>query len=87
MQVTIYGRPGCPYCTRAIQIAEMLKQKRDDFDFTYTDMYAENISKEKLSEKLGVDVRTVPQVLLDDQYIGGCTEFEAYVAKNGLLLS
>ena len=86
MQATIYGRPGCPYCTRAKQIAEMLKQKRNDFDFTYTDMYAENISKEQLSEKLGVEVRTVPQVLLDNEYIGGCTEFEAHVAKKGLLV-
>ncbi|MGB0894973.1 MAG: GrxA family glutaredoxin [Parashewanella sp.] len=86
MKVTVYGRSGCPYCTRAVQICELLKSKRNDFSFDYIDMIAEGISKEALSEKLNVDVRTVPQVMLDDQYIGGCTEFEQHVTQNGLLL-
>ncbi|MBK8973716.1 MAG: GrxA family glutaredoxin [Hahellaceae bacterium] len=78
MHTTIYGRPACPYCVRAKQIAEVLKKKRDDFDYTYIDMVQAGISPQQLEEKIGQTVRTVPQILIDDTYIGGCMEFEAH---------
>ncbi|CAI8168746.1 GrxA family glutaredoxin [Pseudidiomarina mangrovi] len=78
MRTVIFGRPGCGYCTRAVQIAERLSQQRDDFSFEYIDMYAQGISKTDLEKLTGNPVHTVPQVFIDDQHIGGCTEFEAY---------
>lgn len=85
MKVTIYGRSSCPYCSRAIQISEHLIQTKKDFSFEYIDMIAEGISKETLSEKLNVPVRTVPQILVNGEHIGGCTEYEGYVRSNGLI--
>ncbi|MBE8166937.1 MAG: GrxA family glutaredoxin [Shewanella sp.] len=85
MKVTIYGRPGCPYCSRAIQISEQLGKQHKGFSFDYIDMFADGISKEALSEKLNVPVRTVPQVVVDGNHVGGCTEFEQYVIANKLL--
>lgn len=82
MHATIYGRPGCSYCMRAKQIAELLKTKREDFDFTYIDMSMTGIGKEDIEAKIGQPVHTVPQILIDDQYIGGCTEFEAHARRN-----
>lgn len=78
MRTVIFGRPGCGYCTRAVQIAERLSQQRDDFSFEYIDMYTQGISKTDLEKLTGSPVHTVPQVFIDDQHIGGCTEFEAY---------
>lgn len=45
MYVVIFGRPGCPYCVRAVQLSEQLVEKRDDFKFRYVDIHAEGISK------------------------------------------
>ncbi|MFM2485372.1 GrxA family glutaredoxin [Celerinatantimonas yamalensis] len=77
MQVVIFGRPGCPYCVRAKQLAEQLSESQDDFGYRYVDIYDEGISKADLSKSVGKPVETVPQVFVDKQPIGGCTEFEA----------
>ncbi|MCH7371766.1 MULTISPECIES: GrxA family glutaredoxin [Aeromonas] len=82
MFVEIFGRPGCPYCVRAKQIAEQLTEERDDFEFRYVDINAEGLTKDDLAVKAGKPVTTVPQIFLDEQHIGGCTDFEAYARAN-----
>ncbi|RUO79270.1 GrxA family glutaredoxin [Pseudidiomarina taiwanensis] len=82
MFTVIFGRPACPYCVRAKQIAEKLAEQRDDFEFRYIDMYEEGISKADLEKTVGKPVHTVPQIFIDEQHIGGCTEFEAYAREN-----
>lgn len=81
MFVVIFGRPGCPYCVRAKQLAEQLTESQDDFKFRYVDIHAEGISKADLSKSVGQEVQTVPQVFVDDKPIGGCTEFEAMMRE------
>lgn len=82
MLAVIFGRPGCPYCVRAKEIAETLTEARDDFKFRYVDIHAEGISKADLEKTVGKPVETVPQIFLDQNHIGGCTEFEAYAKAN-----
>ncbi|MBG5949877.1 MULTISPECIES: GrxA family glutaredoxin [Proteus] len=82
MFVVIFGRPGCPYCVRAKQLAEKLSEQLDDFDFRYVDIHAEGITKADLSKTVGKEVETVPQIFIDEKHIGGCTDFEAYVKEN-----
>jgi len=82
MFAVIFGRPGCGYCSRAKMIAETLKEKRDDFNFRYVDIHAEGISKADLEKTVGKPVSTVPQIFVDQEHIGGCTEFEAYAKAN-----
>ncbi len=82
MFAVIFGRPGCPYCVRAVQIAEQLTEQRDDFKFRYVDIHAEGITKEDLAKSADKPVNTVPQIFLDEQHIGGCTDFEAYAKEN-----
>lgn len=81
MHVVIFGRPGCPYCVRAKQLAEQLSDSQDDFGYRYVDIYEEGISKADLSKSVGKPVETVPQVFVDKQPIGGCTEFEAMMRE------
>ena len=72
MKVKIYGRSqGCKYCDRAKTICEM-----NSFDTEFIDVEKENIDAQKLQEITGTVVRTVPQIFVDDQYIGGCDSFE-----------
>ncbi|CDK62495.1 Glutaredoxin 1 [Klebsiella pneumoniae IS10] len=33
MFTVIFGRPGCPYCVRAKELAEKLTNERDDFNY------------------------------------------------------
>jgi glutaredoxin 1 len=82
MFTVIFGRPACPYCVRAKEIAEQLTEKRDDFNFRYVDIHAEGISQADLEKTVGKPVQTVPQIFIDQEHIGGCDEFEAYAKAN-----
>ncbi len=82
MYTVIFGRPGCPYCVRAKELAEKLKNERDDFDYRYVDIHAEGLTKEDLSKTIGKEVLTVPQIFIDEKHIGGCTDFEAYAKEH-----
>lgn len=46
MQTVIFGRPGCPYCVRAKDLAEKLSNERDDFQYQYVDIRAEGITED-----------------------------------------
>lgn len=82
MLTVIFGRPACPFCVRAKQIAEQLTESRDDFEYRYVDIHAEGITKADLEKTVGQPVHTVPQIFVDEKHIGGCTEFEAYAREN-----
>ncbi|AWK13783.1 GrxA family glutaredoxin [Candidatus Fukatsuia symbiotica] len=81
MYTVIFGRPGCPFCVRAQELAKKLAAQRNDFKFSYIDIHAEGISKADLEKSVGKPVETVPQIFIDKQHIGGCTDFEAYAKK------
>ncbi|RUO22319.1 glutaredoxin [Aliidiomarina iranensis] len=82
MLTVIFGRPGCPFCVRAEQIAQRLATSRDDFEYRYVDMQKEGITKADLEKTVGKPVMTVPQIFVDETHVGGCTEFEAYAKAN-----
>ena len=75
-KITIFGRPGCGFCSRAKQLCE-IKQ----FDFKYIDIWAEGISQADLQKTVGAPVSTVPQIFHGKEHIGGYTEFEAFVGE------
>ncbi len=56
MFTVIFGRPGCPYCVRAKELAEKLTNERDDFNYRYVDIHAEGISKADLEKTVGKPV-------------------------------
>lgn len=82
MFTVIFGREGCPYCVRAKEVAERLKQDRDDFNFRYVDIIKEGVSKADLEKSAGKPCPTVPQIFIDQNHIGGFTDFEAYAKEN-----
>ena len=73
---TVYGRPGCGYCVAA---AQLLKSK--NLECEYIDMYAQGISPQELADKIGRPVRTVPQILHGDIYIGGYSDLVPYLKQ------
>ncbi|MGO2415867.1 MULTISPECIES: GrxA family glutaredoxin [Cobetia] len=85
MLAVIFGRPGCPFCVRAKDLAAELTAKRDDFDYRYIDIHAEGISKADMEKTIGKPVDTVPQIFVDQNHIGGFTEFNQYVQDEALM--
>lgn len=69
--VTIYTRPMCPYCVRAVSL---LKQKGVDFEEIDADFDPEK-KKEMVQRANGA--RTFPQIFVGDEHIGGCDEMLA----------
>jgi len=70
----IYGRPDCPYCEQAKML---LKIKGVEFE--YIDLA--EIGKTAAQVTGRKDVRTVPQIYIGGEYIGGFTELQKYFNK------
>lgn len=69
-KVVIYGRPQCPWCDRAKELAA-----REGLNFEYINIRDAGIDGSKLSEICGRPVQTVPQILIDNIYVGGFEDF------------
>lgn len=71
MKVKIYGKTvGCKFCDTAKQICQA-----NSFDMEFVDIEEAGLSVVELSEICGQPVRQVPQIFVDDAYIGGCDKF------------
>lgn len=75
-KITIFGRPGCGFCSRAKQLCEI-----KEFNFNYVDIWAEKISQADLQKTVGKPVTTVPQIFHGQNHIGGFSEFEVFVEQ------
>ena len=75
--VTIYTRPGCGYCARALSL---LEQKGADF----TEIHAggDAVLRQEMVERSGRS--TFPQIFVGEQHIGGCDEMMALERRGEL---
>ena len=71
MKATVWSKYNCPYCDQA---KALLKQRNIPFE---EKKIGDGYTKEDLLEAVPT-ARTVPQVFLDDQLIGGFTELKKY---------
>ncbi|MCA1773096.1 MAG: GrxA family glutaredoxin [Halomonas sp.] len=85
MFVVIFGRLSCPFCVRAKQLAERLEQIGSIEGYRYVDMPSEGVSKDDIAKTAGKPIHTVPQVFVDQQHVGGFTEFDQFVRDRQLL--
>lgn len=70
-KVTIYTRPMCGYCARALGL---LKEKGVDFE--EIDAGYDPIARKTMREKSG-GRNTFPQVFVGETHVGGCDELMA----------
>lgn len=68
MEATIISKPHCKYCSLA---KKLLKKREINIS---EKVLGQDISREELL-KILPNVRTVPQIWLDDVYIGGYDDF------------
>ena len=72
MQAIVWSKYHCPYCDQA---KALLKQKGIPFEER---KIGDGYSKEELLEAVPT-ARTVPQIILDGQLIGGFTELRKFL--------
>lgn len=76
MKALIWSRDNCIYCENA---KTLLQQKGIDYEER---KLGEGWTKEQLVESIP-SAKSVPQIYLDDQYIGGFTELRKYFTQKG----
>lgn len=73
MAVTVYMKPTCPFCLKALATLEAHGQQP-----TVIDIAAEPAKRDEMIEKIPEGRQpTVPQIFINDEYIGGCDDLHA----------
>jgi glutaredoxin 3 len=66
--VTIYTKPYCPYCVRALSLLE-----KKGVDFTEIEAAFDPEKRQEMVQRSGGGT-TFPQIFIGDRHIGGCDE-------------
>jgi len=78
MRAVVYSKEDCPYCVKVKQVLDMIRAEVT----VYT--YGTDFTREEFYAEFG-DGATFPQVLLNDEYVGGCTETVSILKEQGLV--
>lgn len=70
-KVTVYSSMWCPYCTRAKKLLDSKGANYEDIDVTM-----DAAARLEMTQKSGGQ-RTVPQIFIGDQHVGGSDELAA----------
>ena len=77
-KIEIYSGDFCPYCIRA---KSLLKKK--GLAFTEYNVQREPERRSEMLERTA-GARTIPQIFINDRYVGGCDELYALEKKGEL---
>ncbi|HLJ52229.1 MAG TPA: glutaredoxin 3 [Rhizomicrobium sp.] len=77
-RIKIYTTPICPYCVRA---KALLKKKGAPFD--EVDVFMDADARQEM-EDMTNGARTVPQIFIGEQHVGGCDELYALESQGQL---
>jgi glutaredoxin 1 len=72
MSYTVYGKANCTYCESAV-----LLLKNEKLPFRYLTVEDQSVLAEL--KKLVPNVKTVPQIFLGEELIGGFEEFKKHL--------
>jgi len=78
MTFVIYSKNGCPYCDKIKQVMRLAELKH----ITYT--LDVDFSREQFYSEFGHG-STFPQVQLDGENIGGCTDTVKYLKEQNIV--
>ena len=79
MKIVIYSKTNCQYCTKAKNLVKSLGLQYEELSFE-KDF---NNDVEKLIEHVGKKVRTMPQIKINDQLVGGYNQLVEYFVEQG----
>ena len=73
MKVLIYTKDNCIWCDRAKILLDSKKISYNEIDLS------DDSERLKFYEKIGDNVKTVPQVFIDDKRIGGFEDLRVFL--------
>ncbi len=73
MKVLIYTKDNCIWCDRAKILLDSKKISYNEVDLS------DDSERLKFYEKIGDNVKTVPQVFIDDKRIGGFQDLKVFL--------
>ena len=73
MKVLIYTKDNCIWCDRAKFLLDSKKISYNEIDLS------DDSERLKFYEKIGDNVKTVPQVFIDDKRIGGFQDLKVFL--------
>jgi glutaredoxin len=77
--VILYSKDNCGYCVKA-------KSLLNNLGLTYTEKKIENfLTKEALYEELGKQVRSMPQIKINGELVGGYNQLIEYLMDKKLV--
>jgi len=80
MTITIYSKPNCVFCEKAKSMVKNLGFEYEEI------MFGKDFkTPDELFEAVGKQVRTMPQIIIDDKHIGGYNELVEYYTDKGLV--
>jgi glutaredoxin len=78
MNFTIYSKSGCPYCTKIKLVMEKSNLNHVIYNLD------EHFTREEFYKEFG-EGSTFPQVVMDNQRLGGCVDAVRYLMVNKLI--
>ena len=78
MNFTVYSRDGCPYFTKIQQVLQLAELRYVIYKL------GRDFDRESFYEQFG-EGSTFPQVVLNGDNLGGCTETVSYLKENNLV--
>ena len=78
MNFTVYSKDGCPYCTKVVEVLQLAKLNHVVYKL------GENFERDAFYGQFGQG-STFPQVVVDTNNLGGCTETIQYLKENKLV--
>ena len=78
MNFTVYSRDGCPYCTKIQQVLQIAALRHVIYKLN------RDFEREAFYQQFGQG-STFPQVVLNGDNLGGCTETVKYLQENKLV--
>tara|TARA_A100001011_G_scaffold300595_1_gene313955 strand:+ start:1025 stop:1282 length:258 start_codon:yes stop_codon:yes gene_type:complete len=75
--ITVYSKPQCPYCDKAKHLLTSLGLQYEEKVVT------KDLSIDELFKALGKQVKTIPQIVMDDTHIGGFNELKEHFINEG----
>jgi glutaredoxin len=82
MNFTVYSKHGCPYCTKVIQVLSALSASKGFGVREYS--LGTDFTREEFYKEFG-EGSTFPQVVMNDEHLGGCSDTVKYLQENSLL--
>ena len=79
-KIVIYSKPNCVFCEKSKSMVKNL-----GFEYEEKMFGKDFMTPDELFEAVGKQVRTMPQIIMDDKHIDGYNELVEYFADKKLV--